>query len=344
MRNPEVSEGRDYSLWEEGDPGEEVVADAFAPAPPLILTVGQKGARRLDKWLAEQMPEHSRERLKTWIEAGAVDVDDVTAHVRQPLSADQVVRVRPLPAVEDKTFSPEAIALDVVYEDAELMVLDKPAGIVVHPAAGNWSGTVLNGLLFRLPALAFVPRAGIVHRLDKDTSGLMVVAKTVTAQTDLVRQLQSRTVGREYLALVAGEPGPAGRIEAAIGRDPKERTRMAVLVETAPGAKAAITHYRLLGRGHLGKIGVALLACRLETGRTHQIRVHLAHRGWPIIGDGQYARSNVAALFPRQALHAARLSLIHPRSGEPLQWSAAPPADLARLFADAGVTSALDAF
>ena len=250
MRNPEVSEGRDYSLWEEDDPEEERPFAGVPPASPLTLSVGPEGARRLDKWLAEQLTQYSRERLKTWIEAGAVEVDGGKGHVRQTLYADQQVRVVPQEAVEDRAYLPEAIDLDVIAEDDALLVVNKPAGLVVHPAAGNWSGTLLNGLIHRLPQLASVPRAGIVHRLDKDTSGLMVVAKTLESQTDLVRQLQARTVGRDYLALVAGEPSPAGKIEGAIGRDPRERTRMAVLQAEAAGAKPAITHFRLLARGH----------------------------------------------------------------------------------------------
>lgn len=313
-------------------------------AAPILLSVGPEGARRLDKWLAEELTQFSRERLKSWIEAGAVEVDGVTASVRQTLYADQKVRILPQAGKEDRAYAAEAIALDVVAEDDTLIIINKPAGLVVHPAAGNWSGTLLNGLLYHAPALAGIPRAGIVHRLDKDTSGLMVVAKTLEAQTDLVRQLQARTVGREYLALVAGEPGPAGRVEGAIGRDPRERTRMAVLADGAAGAKAATTHFRLLTRGRIGKIAVALLACRLETGRTHQIRVHLAHRGWPIVGDHPYARSNIAALFSRQALHAARLGLIHPATGAAVSWYAPPPEDLLALYQRANVVAGLDAF
>jgi 23S rRNA pseudouridine1911/1915/1917 synthase len=344
MRNPEVSEGRDYSLWEEDDPEEERPFTGAAPALPLVLSVGPEGARRLDKWLAEQLTQHSRERLKTWIEAGAVEVDGLKGHVRQTLYADQQVRVVPQEAAQDRAYLPEAIDLDVIAEDDALLVVNKPAGLVVHPAAGNWNGTLLNGLIHRLPQLTSLPRAGIVHRLDKDTSGLMVVAKTLESQTDLVRQLQARSVGRDYLALVAGEPGPAGKIEGAIGRDPRERTRMAVLAAEAAGAKPAITHFRLLARGHLGKVAVALLVCRLETGRTHQIRVHLSHRGWPIVGDTQYARTNVGALFPRQALHAGRLTLVHPTTRANVTWQAPAPLDMLALFQSAGVSGGLDGF
>jgi 23S rRNA pseudouridine1911/1915/1917 synthase len=344
MRNPEVSEGRDYSLWEEDDPEEERPVTGAAPALPILLSVGPEGARRLDKWLAEQLSQYSRERLKTWIDAGAVEVDGLKGQVRQTLYADQQVRVVPQEAEEDRAYLPEAIDLDVIAEDDALMVVNKPAGLVVHPGAGNWSGTLLNGLIHRLPPLASVPRAGIVHRLDKDTSGLMVIAKTLESQTDLVRQLQARTVGRDYLALVAGEPGPSGKIEGAIGRDPRERMRMAVLRDEAPGAKPAITHFRLLARGQLGKIPIALLACRLETGRTHQIRVHLSHRGWPIVGDTQYARTNVGALFPRQALHAGRLTLEHPTTRICATWQAMPPDDLLALYRSAGVFAGLDGF
>jgi len=208
--------------------------------------------------------------------------------------------------------------------------------LVVHPAAGNWSGTLLNGLLYRWPALQGVPRAGIVHRLDKDTSGLLVVAKTLTAQTDLVRQLQDRTVGREYLAMVWGQPVSSGRIDAAIGRHPRERTKMAI--SKSPLAKLAITHYQKLAVGNLDGRPVSLLRCKLETGRTHQIRVHLQSIGFSIVGDAVYGKPHLVSVFPRQALHAERLGLLHPLSNTYVEWQAAVPADMAELLARAGIT------
>jgi 23S rRNA pseudouridine1911/1915/1917 synthase len=214
-------------------------------------------------------------------------------------------------------------------------VIDKPAGLVVHPAAGNWSGTLMNGLLHHLPAIGGVPRAGIVHRLDKDTSGLMVVAKTLIAHTNLVRQLQARSVKREYLAMVWGTPNASGRIEAAIGRHPRDRIKMAV--SEAPSAKPAITHYTRLASGALDGRPVSLMRCQLETGRTHQIRVHMQSIGFALVGDALYGKQHLTTAFPRQALHARRLGLVHPVSGEAMEWSAEVPADFSALIAAAGI-------
>ncbi len=301
------------------------------------MTVGGKGAARLDKWLADQLPQYSRARLKSWIDAGVVEVDGAVATARQPVYTDQVVRAVPQPLAEDLAFLPEEMALSILYQDDSLFVIDKPAQLVVHPAAGNWSGTLLNGLLHLDPALARVPRAGIVHRLDKDTTGLMVVARTPEAQTDLVRQLQARTVRREYLALAAGHPQDLGDFDGAIGRHPKDRLKMAVLADGMPGARSALTHYRVLARGALNGAPVALLRMRLETGRTHQIRVHLAHAGFPIAGDPVYAATSARALFSRQALHAERLGLFHPKTGAAMQWQCDPPSDMAELLGRASL-------
>jgi 23S rRNA pseudouridine1911/1915/1917 synthase len=229
-------------------------------------------------------------------------------------------------AVEDR---PEAIDLAIVHEDDDLLVIDKPAGLVVHPGSGNRRGTLLNALLHHLPGNAALPRAGIVHRLDKDTTGLMVVAKTLTAQTDLVRQLAARTVRREYLALAHGVVPADGEVDAPIGRHPTARTRMAVVGQGKP----ARTRYRIAKRLH----GTTLLECSLDTGRTHQIRVHLASIGHPLVGDPTYGArrsSGIAALddFPRQALHAARLALVHPSTGAACEWHAPAPADFAALL------------
>ncbi len=238
-----------------------------------------------------------------------------------------MIMVQPALSPDETAFRPEAIALQVVYEDATLIVIDKPAGLVVHPGSGNWAGTMLNALLAHAPQLATVPRAGIVHRLDKDTSGLLVVAKTLTAQTDLVRQLQARSVKREYRAVVHGTVARNGKIEGAIGRDPRNRTRMAV---TAAG-KPAVTHYTVLEK--LPRASV--LACRLETGRTHQIRVHLQKLGHPIWGDPVYGPRNAPALpaIKRQALHAEKLALTHPDTAEIIEWQSPLPDDMQQLIA-----------
>ena len=212
-----------------------------------------------------------------------------------------------------------------MHEDDELLAVNKPAGLVVHPGSGNWHGTLLNALLGHVPALANIPRAGIVHRLDKDTSGLIVVAKNLAAQTDLARQLLARTVTREYLALVHGRVARDGRIEAPVGRHPVQRTRMAVVTS----GRHAVTHYQVIERFALA----TLLRCRLETGRTHQIRVHLAALGHPLVGDATYGRRNAALAFPRQALHAERLVLVHPETRKTMSWQAAPPEDMQELFA-----------
>ena len=297
---------------------------------------------RLDKVLARVFPEFSRSRLQSWIEAGRVQVDGAGAKIRQPVPLGATIELVPDLLPEQLAFTPEPVPLDVVYEDETLVVINKPAGLVVHPAAGNWSGTVLNGLLHRYgDAAAGLPRAGIVHRLDKDTSGLMVVARTLEAQTDLVRQLQARTVKRRYLALVWGMMPDDGTIDAPIGRDPRERTRMAVVAGAS--GKPARTHFRRVDSTTWHGQPVSAIHCDLETGRTHQIRVHCAYAGHPLLGDPVYGRArgkrSVAALpgdFARQALHAWRLGLIHPRTGRAMQWRADVPDDMAELIAALG--------
>ena len=300
----------------------------------LKLNDGMLGMR-LDKALSTLLPQYSRARLQQWIEDGLVTVDGKPAKAKSTLFGDETVVVQPQAAESEHAFTPEPVPLDVVYEDAELSVINKPVGLVVHPAAGNWSGTLLNGLLHRWPQLAGVPRAGIVHRLDKDTSGLLVVAKTLTAQTDLVRQLQDRSMGREYLALVWGQPVSSGRIEAAIARHPRERTKMAVSKSML--AKPAVTHYQKIANGTIDGKPVALLRCKLETGRTHQIRVHLQSIGYPLVGDTVYGKQHLMHVFPRQALHAERLQLDHPDSGDEVAWQAPLPDDMAALLDRAGI-------
>ncbi len=339
-------EAAKYSRWDDDDAdGEEVVAPADGhPSTaakvlePTVLTAGgEADGGRLDKWLAGRLPDYSRSRIQRWIDDGHVVIDGRTAVVRDAVYRGDRVTVAPQPSDVEGAFVAEDIPLVVVHEDDALLVIDKPAGLVVHPAAGNWTGTLLNGLLHREPALAGVPRAGIVHRLDKDTSGLMVVARTLIAQTDLVRQLQARTVGRTYLALVHGTPPPSGRVDWPIGRDPRERTRMAafkpgLVPGERTGSKPAATRFETLATVPVGQGRTAsLVLCRLETGRTHQIRVHLQALGHPLIGDGTYGGAHPSVPFGRQALHAWRLGLIHPASHEALVWQAAPPDDFVRL-------------
>ncbi|MEM5386095.1 RluA family pseudouridine synthase [Paraburkholderia phymatum] len=313
-------------------------AEPRADEAPRVVTVpSELAGDRLDKVLAKVFPEFSRSRLQSWIEAQRVRVDGQPAKIRQPVPLGATIELVPDLLPEQLAFTPEPVPLDIVYEDETLVVINKPAGLVVHPAAGNWSGTVLNGLLHRYgDAAAGLPRAGIVHRLDKETSGLMVVARTLEAQTDLVRQLQARTVKRRYLALVWGSMPEEGTIDAPIGRDPRERTRMAVV--TGAAGKPARTHFRRIDSTLWERQPVSAIHCDLETGRTHQIRVHCAHVGHPLLGDPVYGRArgkrSVTPLpggFARQALHAWRLALVHPRTGRTMQWRADVPDDIAAL-------------
>jgi 23S rRNA pseudouridine1911/1915/1917 synthase len=278
---------------------------------------------RFDQALAQALPEYSRSRLRAWIDAGRVTVDGATAGATRRVRGGEDVVVATTLDPRETAHAPEAIALRVVFEDETIIVVDKPAGLVVHPGSGNWAGTMLNALLHHANALAAIPRAGIVHRLDKDTSGLMVVAKTLAAQTDLVRQLQARSVHREYLALAAGDIAAGGTIDAPIGRHPARRTTMAVVAAGRP----ARTHFAVVERFAIA----TLLACRLETGRTHQIRVHLAAHGHPLVGDPAYGRKGPLA-FGRQALHAAKLGLVHPASRRAMAWESPLPADFAALL------------
>jgi len=281
---------------------------------------------RLDQALARLLPEHSRSRLKAWIDAGRVAVDGAIAPPRRKLAGGESIVVKPDDAGIAVDDAPQAMALVILHEDATSIVVDKPAGLVVHPGAGNRDGTLLNALLHRYPELAGVARAGIVHRLDKDTSGLMVVARTPPAQTDLVRQLAARSVKREYLAVVRGDVAKAATVDAPIGRHPVNRTSMAVVAR----GREARTHVAPLER-----FGVAtLLRCALDTGRTHQIRVHLAAIGHPLVGDPVYGARKVAPgipAFARQALHAERLGYDDPATRKPRSFVAPVPADFAAL-------------
>jgi 23S rRNA pseudouridine1911/1915/1917 synthase len=283
------------------------------------VTLAQHG-ERLDKLLTTLAPEFSRAHLQGLIADGRVLVEGkVSSSASARMKAGWRVQVELVRPVHELAFKPEDIPLDVVYEDEHVLVVDKPAGLVVHPAAGNWSGTLLNGLLHRDPASATLPRAGIVHRLDKDTSGLMVVGRTLPAVTGLMRDIASRVVSRKYLALVHGRlKHDEDSIEAPIGRDPKVRVRMAVV----NSGKWARTDISLVAYDQ----GIAAVRCTLHTGRTHQIRVHLTFRGHPLVSDALYGGRPALGLA-RQALHAAHLAFRHPITGEPLSFDAAPPQD-----------------
>lgn len=307
-------------------------------APILLEVPNSLAGLRLDQVLSRLLPDYSRSRLQAWVKEGLVLVDGQAATNKQKVYGGERLTIAPQEDPETTAFKAEAIDLDVVYEDDHIIVINKPAGMVVHPAAGNWEGTLLNALLHHCPALKEVPRAGIVHRLDKDTSGLLVVAKTIAAQTSLVRQLQARTVKREYRAIVWGQVWRNGTVDTMIGRHPTARTKMSVL---RVGGKPAVTHYEVLERFAVH----TYLRCRLETGRTHQIRVHMQHLGAPMVGDPVYGLRGIvpnqmitptlkAALkaFKRQALHAVKLGLIHPATGEYMEWQADLPDDMKALL------------
>ena len=296
----------------------------------------EQAGRRLDQVLAELFPEYSRSRLSQWIKAGQVRLDDRLPRPRDPVQGGEQVLIEAELEPEGRVEA-EAIPLEIVHEDEAILVLHKPAGLVVHPAAGNPAGTLQNALLHHDPGLAALPRAGIVHRLDKDTSGLMVVARSLAAHKSLVEQLQARTMGREYEAVVQRVLTAGGTIDAPIGRHGVDRKRMAV----TPGGKPAVTHYRVLERFR----GHTHVRVRLETGRTHQIRVHMAHIHCPLVGDPVYGgrpripKGTGEALrvalrsFPRQALHAVRLTLRHPLQGVEMSWESPLPEDMLALLA-----------
>jgi len=306
--------------------------DASATRRELTLPP-QKAGLRLDQVMTELLREHSRSRIQQWIKSGRILVDGELAEPKRKVWGGEAVQVESPVLGPASGFSPEAIALEIVYEDEALLVVNKPPGLVVHPGSGNWRGTMLNALLHHEPQLRDIPRAGIVHRLDKETSGLLVVAKTFEAQTDLIRQLQARSVTREYLAIVHGLVPGDGKVEAPIGRHPRDRIRMAVV----SSGKPAVTYFRVIERF----THYTVLVCCLETGRTHQIRVHMQSIGFPLLGDPVYGPKGVRSAaaeadrigaFRRQALHAAKLKLVHPVSGKRMTWKVAPPADFNRLI------------
>ncbi|ALE52007.1 ribosomal large subunit pseudouridine synthase D [Candidatus Thioglobus autotrophicus] len=289
--------------------------------------------QRIDSALAAMLPDYSRSKITAWVRSGKALVNDKTFKAKEKVLGGEIVA---LTIEKEKTnaWLGEDIAIDVVYEDEDIIVVNKPVGLVTHPGAGNWTGTLANALLHYEPLLATLDRAGIVHRLDKNTSGLMVVARSELAQKNLVEQLQTHAVSREYSAIVYGHMISGGTVDAPIGRDPKDRIRQAVAEEGE--GKDALTHYRVIDRfAHHTHV-----KCILETGRTHQIRVHMAHIEHPLIADPMYggkvrfpkkadeALKDVLKGFNRQALHAKKLTLMHPISGEEMSWKAPLPKDL----------------
>ncbi|MES1926160.1 23S rRNA pseudouridine(1911/1915/1917) synthase RluD [Salinisphaera sp. T31B1] len=304
--------------------------DFDAPIPPEFI------GQRLDRALAAMLPDYSRSRLQRWLADGDLTVDDATPPAKTPVVGGEQVRLRVPQTADDDTVQPEPMRLNVIHEDEALIVLDKPAGLVMHPGAGNPDGTLQNALVAFDPALAALPRAGIVHRLDKDTSGILVVARTFAAHRQLVADLAERTVKREYEAVAVGVMTAGGHVDAPIDRHPVDRKRMAV----REFGREAVTHYRVIQRYRAH----THVRCSLETGRTHQIRVHMAHIRYPLLGDATYGRrlalprdaseEFVQALrgFRRQALHARTLGLIHPVTGEAMRWQAARPADFQGLL------------
>ena len=313
------------------DSGDETAADIRESRIPAELS-----GQRLDQALAQLFPEYSRSRLSQWIKEGRVRVDDAAARPRDPVMGGQKVQLQ-IPEEPLSDLAPEALPLEIVHEDAALIVVNKPAGLVVHPGAGNHSGTLQNALLHHAPELAQVPRAGLVHRIDKDTSGLLVVARTLEAHTTLVAALQAREFERGYLAVAMGVMTGGGTVDAPIKRHPTDRVRMSV----REGGRESVTHYRVLKRFRAH----TYISVELETGRTHQIRVHLAHIKYPLVGDQVYGRrlgpprnaspklQETLRSFHRQALHAAKLGLTHPVTSEALHWEVPPPADFLQLLA-----------
>jgi len=303
---------------------------------------------RADRFLCAQFPDLSRSLLQRWIADGRVTIDGQTIKPSQTIRAGQRMVVIPPEPTAANDWIAEPMDLDLVDEDDSILVVNKPAGLVVHPAAGHSSGTLVNGLMAHCPQIGQVPRSGLVHRLDRDTTGLMVVAKTIPAQVSLVAQLQERSVSRQYLALAWGSV-VGQTLDTFMGRDTKDRQRMAVLPEGK--GKHAITHVKPLAHGELFGMPVTLVRCQLETGRTHQIRVHLEHIKHPLVGDQTYTRhaphasriqdgaKQIQTLLPGQALHAQRLSLRHPIRNEPVQWTVNPPPSFMSVSDLAGISS-----
>ncbi|WP_086931198.1 23S rRNA pseudouridine(1911/1915/1917) synthase RluD [Agarilytica rhodophyticola] len=303
----------------------------------VAIVSAQHSGSRFDQVAASLFPGFSRARIQSWIKSGELTIDGRKAKPKTKLAGNEHL-VLEATLVPEGEWQAQDIPINVVYEDTSIIVVNKPSDLVVHPASGNWDGTLLNGLLFRFPELEAVPRAGIVHRLDKDTSGLMVVARTLEAQNALVSQLQARTVTREYRAIAMGICEPKGVVDKAIGRHPAHRTKMATVDS---GGKPAITHFERLESFE----GFSYLSLKLETGRTHQIRVHMAYLGHALLGDTVYNKGFTAqqlnkdqhlhylSAFPRQALHAIKLGLIHPDTGLYCEWQSELPEDFSAILA-----------
>jgi 23S rRNA pseudouridine1911/1915/1917 synthase len=319
------------------------VFEQTAAGSARFTVTAEHNGWRLDRVIAAHLPSVSRSRIQTWIEGGGARINASGGRARDRVYQGDLVEIELQEPPELAAFTAEPMDLQIVHEDDALMVVDKPPGLVVHPGAGNWSGTLLNGLLAHEAGLSAVPRAGIVHRLDAGTSGLMVVAKTRAVQLDLVRQLQQRQVVREYWAVVTGVAPGASVIDAALARDPRNPLRFRVSARS--DARQARTHVCRIAvsQSALAQVGTSLswLACRLDTGRTHQIRVHLESIGHPLLGDPVYSKHRpvvrgVALALTRQALHACRLSFRHPTSGQAMSWFRAPPEDLGALMRSVG--------
>ncbi len=313
------------------------MTDASETIKETQIVPMELGHKRFDQIAAMLFSDYSRSRIQQWIKDGQLTVNGKSIKPKEKLVGGETLELEAVLEANEQ-WKAEDLELNIVYEDAQIIVINKPAGLVVHPGAGTPSGTVLNGLLFRYPELAAIPRAGIVHRLDKDTTGLMVVARTLTAQTALAAQLQDRSMGREYYALCMGVMTGGGTVDEPIDRHPKVRTKMAVAPEGM--GKEATTHYRVEQRFR----NHTLVRCKLESGRTHQIRVHMSHIGYPLVGDPLYAgRSRlpkgisyevlqILKTFKRQALHAGYLELVHPETDELVSWEADLPDDFVELL------------
>jgi 23S rRNA pseudouridine1911/1915/1917 synthase len=320
----------DQVLLADGDVGHE------DPDGQIVLSAEGAAGMRADRFVASALADRiaglSRSRVQRWIELGAIVCPQRTLSSSTRLGGFESLLVSPLPREADSSFSPDPVALCIVYEDEDILVIDKPAGLVVHPAPGNWRNTLLNGLLYHRPAQRELPRAGIVHRLDKDTSGLMVVARSERALASLTAQLADRSMSRRYLAIVDGIAPMQAEIEEPIGRDPRMRLRMAVV--QGVNGKPARTSMSRLGVLGVGGQPASLVECRLSTGRTHQIRVHMKSIGHPLLGDALYG-GRVDAIG-RQALHAWRLGLSSPSDGDTRHWTSLPPIDLMTLAQSSG--------
>jgi 23S rRNA pseudouridine1911/1915/1917 synthase len=321
----------DYSVGPRADPVlDDVDASPGHEGDPIVIDARAGAGQRLDRFLASVLAGVSRTRVQRWISLGAVELDGAPALSSRRVRGNESIRAWPQPTEAEHAFEADEVPLSVVYEDEHLMVIDKPAGLVVHPAPGHWRGTLMNGVLFARPDSAKLPRAGIVHRLDKDTSGLMMIARSERAFETLTTELAARRIGRRYVAVVEGVPPATLTIDAPIGRDPRDRLRMAVV--SPERGRPAVTHVDRLSADERN----AALVCRLETGRTHQIRVHLASRGHPLVGDVLYG-GRPREGFARQALHAWRLDLVHPVLGTPMRFDSRLPADLLGLFDTLGL-------